>query len=403
MGEMLAGRYELIDLIDSGGTGAVWRIWDHRAGMLRAGKILRQSDADALLRFVRETSRRIEHSHVVAPDGWYGEDGRVMLTMPLVGGGSLATLMRDFGPLPLGWGVEALRQVLQGLTAVHEVGLVHRDVKPANILLEPTGQGHPVMRLADFGTSAAVDSPRMTQVGFVIGTPGFMAPEQARGADPDPRQDLYAAAVTVTLALTGQRADPDGTPPRLDVPQLAGPTGSALAGLLAMMLAPDPAARPATAHQALQLLDRVPGAHDLGLGTDPENPVEVFDQLGPLPEEFAGRVPSAPAPPADSADHAHRGHAENGPTRDGSTKELPGTPVTTPAPAQVFPQPSPAWAAPATANQPRWDPGFVAAPPAGPAPGADGPGRPGRIPVLTWVLLGFGLLCVAGAGVLLVV
>ena len=172
MGEMLAGRYELIDLIDSGGSGAVWRIWDHRTGALRAGKILRQGDADALLRFVRETSRRIEHSHVVAPDGWYGEDGRVMLTMPLVGGGSLATLMRDFGPLPLGWGIEVLRQLLQALTAVHDVGLVHRDVKPANLLLEPTGRGRPHLRLADFGTAAAVDAPRLIDRRWPPQSPG---------------------------------------------------------------------------------------------------------------------------------------------------------------------------------------------------------------------------------------
>lgn len=297
MGEMLAGRYELIDLIDSGGSGAVWRIWDHQQAALRAGKILRQSDADSLLRFVRETSRRIEHSHIAAPDGWYGEDGRIMLTMPLVGGGSLASLQQAVGRLPLGWGIEVLRQVLQALVAVHGVGLVHRDLKPANLLLEATGRGRPHLRLADFGTAAHLGAPRLTQAGFVIGTAGYMAPEYRRGAEPDPRQDLFAAGVVATSCLTGQTPAPDGSPLRLDDPVFSGPTGAPLAALLADLMHPDPARRPATADQALARLDAIPGSADLNLGADPSRPVEIVDRLGPLPVGF-GPGPAAARPPA---------------------------------------------------------------------------------------------------------
>ncbi|MBA2464894.1 MAG: protein kinase [Nocardioidaceae bacterium] len=147
MGEVFAGRYELVDVLDAGGVGTVWRAWDHRHACYVAAKVLRQSDGDSLLRFVRETSRRIQHPHVVTPLGWAGEDDRVLFTMPLVRGGSLAALLGDFGALPVGWAAELLRQSLSALEAVHAIGLVHRDVKPANLLLDATGSGLPHMML----------------------------------------------------------------------------------------------------------------------------------------------------------------------------------------------------------------------------------------------------------------
>ena len=107
-------------------------------------------------------------------------------------------------PLPVGWVCELLRQLLDALDAVHAAGLVHRDVKPGNVLLDATGAGRPHLWLSDFGAAAQVDGPRLTRADSVIGTPGYFAPEQVRGADPDPQQDVYAAAVVATQMLTGR-------------------------------------------------------------------------------------------------------------------------------------------------------------------------------------------------------
>lgn len=100
MGEVFAGRYELVDPIGRGGVGAVWRAWDHRRRRYVAAKVLQQSDAHTLLRFVREQALRIDHPHVLAPASWAADDDQVLFTMELVCGGSLAQVIGDYGPLP---------------------------------------------------------------------------------------------------------------------------------------------------------------------------------------------------------------------------------------------------------------------------------------------------------------
>jgi serine/threonine protein kinase len=298
VGEVFAGRYELVDVLGSGGVGTVWRVWDHRENGYRAAKVLRQSDSDSLLRFVRETSRHIDHPHVVAPCGWSGEDDRVLFTMPLVHGGSVAALLADFGALPVGWTVELLRQALAALVAVHEAGLVHRDVKPANLLLDATGRERPHLWLSDFGAAAQAGAPRLTRTDSVIGTPGYLAPEQLHGAEPDPRQDLYALGVVGLQLLTGRPPSSAGDLPVLAgeprcaaEPRRAGETVDALAGLLRSMTAIDPGQRPAAAAQALAGLDALPHAHDLAMGADPADPVEVFEHVPALPEGWTDQGP----------------------------------------------------------------------------------------------------------------
>lgn len=218
MGEVFAGRYELLDPVAVGGMGTVWRIHDRADDQVKAAKILRQSDAATLLRFVREQSMRIDHPHVVTPQSWAGMDDRVLFTMPLVRGGSVATLMSEYGALPLRWIGLLLDQALQALEAVHAAGIVHRDIKPANLLLEPTRRGVPHLRVTDFGIAVPLDEPRMTHASMVIGSPGYMAPEQWQGADPDPRQDLYALGLVGLEMLTGQRPPTDGGRPALPEP-----------------------------------------------------------------------------------------------------------------------------------------------------------------------------------------
>ncbi len=280
MGEVFAGRYELVDLLDEGGMGTVWRAWDSRDDVYRAAKVLKQSDSASLLRFVRETSWRIDHDHVVTPLGWAGEDDRVLFTMPLVRGGTVAMLIKDYGPLPPRWVITLLDQLLQALTAVHRVGLVHRDVKPGNLLLDATGTERPHLRLTDFGIAAAIDDPRMTRVGEVIGTPGYLAPEAAAGADPDPRQDLYAAGLVALELITGAKI----SPLRPEVPSAV--RDSPLGDLITALLTIDPAGRIDSSDQARAELAK------LTWWGDPGDGIEVFDHLAPLPP---GWGPDGPA------------------------------------------------------------------------------------------------------------
>ena len=185
---VIAGRYLVLDQIGAGGMGSVWRARDERSGEVVAVKVLGQHSAALLIRFVREQAVRVRHPHVVAPISWAADDDLVVLAMDLVGGGSVQDLLDEHGPLPVGYAAVLLEQLLQALAAVHAAGLVHRDVKPANLLLEPTGERRgPTCASGTSGSPAPIGDARFTTVPGAIGTEGYMAPEQARGgAAPDP-------------------------------------------------------------------------------------------------------------------------------------------------------------------------------------------------------------------------
>jgi serine/threonine-protein kinase len=271
VGEVFAGRYELLEPVAMGGMGTVWCVLDRADDQLKAAKILRQSDAASLLRFVREQSMRIDHSHVVTPQSWAGMDDRVLFTMPLVRGGSVSQLLKTYGVLPTRWTALLVDQTLQALEAVHAAGIIHRDVKPANLLLEPTGTRRPHVRLGDFGVAALIDEVRLTRFPGAIGTDGYMAPEQAHGAAPEPQQDLYALGVVGVQMLTGlsprnQKGVPDG----------------ALKPLLESLLQVDSEKRPESASAALDMLRAIGVPGGAPWQQDAEPP-EVFNQLTDVP------------------------------------------------------------------------------------------------------------------------
>lgn len=286
----VAGRYVLLDQVGAGGMGSVWRARDTRTGALVAVKVLGQHSAGLLARFVREQAVRVRHPHVVAPTGWAADDDLVLLAMDLVPGGSVQQLLDEHGPLPVGYAARLVEQLLMALAAVHAAGLVHRDVKPANLLLDPTDNtdvtdstgatgagyaGTPHLRLGDFGVAAPIADRRFTTVPGAIGTDGYMAPEQARGAPPEPCQDLYAVGRVGLQLLTGLP------------PSRQGEIGSSrLRPLLERLLVVDPEQRLASAEAALRLLRR------LDIPAEP-GPV-VVDRLPPLPAER--RAPAADWP-----------------------------------------------------------------------------------------------------------
>ncbi|MFD7628613.1 serine/threonine-protein kinase [Streptomyces sp. NPDC059851] len=343
MGEVFAGRYELIDPIGRGGAGAVWRAWDRRRRRYVAAKVLQQGDAHTLLRFVREQALRIDHPHVLAPASWAADDDKVLFTMDLVSGGSLAHVIGDYGPLPPRFVCTLLDQLLSGLAAVHAEGVIHRDIKPANILMEATGTGRPHLRLSDFGISMRKGEPRLTETDYVVGTPGYFAPEQLRGAEPDFAADLFAVGLVALYLLQGRKPDSTALVEQFlayGVPDVPEGVPAPLWDVIANLLQPDPQSRFKTATGVRRALAEA--VELLPPATPDADPVEVFDQLGPLPPGFgpqgpqdpagAQAAPSAPAPAQPAA---------------------PGTPTAFPVPPQAAP-PAPAPTAAATATAATW-------------------------------------------------
>ncbi|MGW7073241.1 protein kinase domain-containing protein [Streptomyces sp. NPDC054855] len=374
MGEVFAGRYELVDPVGRGGVGAVWRAWDHRRRRYVAAKVLQQSDAHALLRFVREQALRIDHPHVLAPASWAADDDKVLFTMALVAGGSLAHVIGDYGPLPPRLVCTLLDQLLSGLAAVHAEGVVHRDIKPANILLEATGTARPHLRLSDFGISMRMGEPRLTETNYVVGTPGYFAPEQMLGAEPDFTADLFAVGLVALYLLQGAKPDAKaliehfaahGTPgaPR-GVPE-------PLWQVVATLLQPDPQARFRTATGARKALN---SAAELLPEPGPDDEiVEIFDQLGPLPQGFGPDGPLTASPQPGFAPPSVAPSVPPPPRAAPQTGSFPLTPPPAPpqgtpsrgTPAQVTPPlGTPSQGTPAQERQPATPPTPTPPPPA---------------------------------------
>lgn len=315
MGQVIAGRFELIEHIASGASGAIWLATDRRRETLCAAKVLRQKDSGELLRFVREQGVRLDHPHLATPYGWAAEDDDVAIAMPLVRGGTLESALADHGAFSAGLTAALLMQLLDGLSHVHRAGWLHRDVKPANILLEATGTGRPHLRLGDFGTALRAEHPRFTEVGLVHGTPGYIAPEISVGGPPTMEGDLYAAGVVgLRMLFPAVRTDDDVATAREQLNPQHFP--EPLVRTLAALTDVEPNARRAAAQRAMDLL--APAAHLTTHHTAAGEPFEVFDQLpgpvappaflpAPVPEPAADRTVirgTATPPPAPARQRA---------------------------------------------------------------------------------------------------
>ena len=201
--------YHMLRPLGGGGMGNVYLARDEALNRIVAIKLITDrlaSEPAARSRFVREARAMaaVEHPHVVRVYGYGEADGRAYLVMEHVSGGSLADRLRRDGPLPLPDALATLRQVIDGLEAAWERQLIHRDVKPANILVEQKGHA----RVADFGLAKPLsvqgDSPSLTFTGLVIGTPHYISPEQARGEQVNFRTDIYSAGIVLYEMLAGE-------------------------------------------------------------------------------------------------------------------------------------------------------------------------------------------------------
>ncbi len=204
--ELLVGRYELRECVGSGGMGVVHRAHDRLLDRDVAVKVPNlDAGTGSRERFRREAraAARLNHPNVVSVYDWEERDDEAFLVMEYVDGPSLRQVVRDRGPLAVREAARIGEQVAAALAHAHSKGIVHRDVKPGNVLLAPDGTGaRTIAKVTDFGIARASESDTITDPGAVIGTAGYLAPEQVRGARVDGRTDIYALGVLLAT-LTG--------------------------------------------------------------------------------------------------------------------------------------------------------------------------------------------------------
>ena len=289
VGVVLEGRYRVAALIATGGMSAVYRGLDERLDRPVAIKVVDSryaGDQQFLTRFQLEARAvaRLKNPGLVAVHDQGLDSRHPFLVMELVEGGTLRELLRERGPMPPHAVAAVLRPVLGGLATAHRNGLVHRDVKPENVLISDDGD----VKIADFGLVRAVAEAGITSASVILGTAAYLSPEQVSSGDASPRSDVYAAGVLVYELLTGVTPFTGGTAlavayQRLDN-DVAAPS-SVISGVPPQF---DELVLRATARQAA---DRYADAHEMG-----DDLEAIVVELG-LPDF---RVPA----PRNSAQHA---------------------------------------------------------------------------------------------------
>ncbi len=204
VGDVLGGRYEILKLLGQGGMGAVYKAIDHEVDRFVALKVIRPelaSNPSILARFKQELllASQVTHRNVIRIYDLGEADGLRFITMEFVEGRDLRTLMAEKTKFSPGEAVEIIRQVCLALEAAHSAGVIHRDLKPQNIMQDSAGR----ILLMDFGLARTVDGDGMTQTGQLVGTMDYMSPEQALGKELDQRSDLFTLGLILYELLTG--------------------------------------------------------------------------------------------------------------------------------------------------------------------------------------------------------
>ncbi|MPY97236.1 MAG: protein kinase [Actinophytocola sp.] len=310
-GQLVAGHYRLVEHIGSGAMGVVWRAVDERLERSVAVKKvvgqqgLSEADrADLHRRAMREAkiAARLQHPNAIVVYDITEHEGDPCLVMEYLPSHSLSQLLAQHGTMSVAEACRVGEQMANALVAAHHAGIVHRDVKPGNILIEESG----VAKLTDFGISRAQGDITLTQTGLVGGTPAYIAPELARGADPSPSSDVFALGATLYHAIEGQSvygSNPNQlallhtaasgkiTPPRV---------ASSATALLMAMLRPEPGER-ISMQQAAERLAAVASG-----GGVPAPPPPVMPNQPPMEPQGNGQNPpwqrtrTAIAPAADA-------------------------------------------------------------------------------------------------------
>jgi eukaryotic-like serine/threonine-protein kinase len=293
---VVANRYALKTALGRGGVGVVWRAHDSVLGREVAVKEVvvppslpkaERRAAEAMVMREARAAARLNHPGAVTLYDVVHEQGLTFVVMELVEAPTLADWVQAEGPLPPGRVAEIGGELAGALEAAHRAGIVHRDVKPGNVMVAEDGG----VKLADFGVASLQGDPRLTATGLVIGSPSYMAPEQVRGAPSGPPADLWALGATLFYAVEGEPpfdkvaliptlaavVNEDPRPPRR-----AGP----LAPVIGALLAKDPAARPSAPKVRAWLTALV----DRARPTQPPGVVLVQGPSGAVP------LPPAPAP-----------------------------------------------------------------------------------------------------------
>ena len=346
--QIVADRYELLESVGRGGFGVVWRACDtllqrhvavkeiHIPGFLneedRAGlreKVLKEARAAA----------RLDHPGAVTVFDVIDDDGHPVIVMELVDAPNLSELVAEKGPVEPAEAARIGLEVLEVLSAAHARGIVHRDVKPGNVMVSDSGR----VRLGDFGVAAILDDPTVTNSGAITGSPAYMAPEQATNKGALPESDLWSLGATMYFAVEGRPPYDKGAPlPTLtsivqDPPRPPERAG-ALGPVLDALLVKDPAAR-LTAGQLRDRLARVATADPpVAAAATRSGDTMVIELDEPIEETVAEPAPVRIAEPAPVS------IAEPAPVT-----------VADPAPAPAPPQAPPVRPAPRVAAPPRRD------------------------------------------------
>jgi serine/threonine-protein kinase len=325
---VLGGRYELAERVGAGGFSEVWRATDLVLARPVAVKLPYPGftqDDEALARFRAEARNagRLSHGNVARVYDYGEPDGPnpPYLVLELIAGPPLSVLLRD-GPLAPEHTARLLAQAAAGLAAAHRAGLIHRDIKPGNLLIAPGG----TVKVSDFGISHAAGSAPLTGTGLVYGTPAYLAPERAAGASATAAGDLYSLGIVGYQCLTGELPFA-GNPlqlalahQELPLPPLPASVPAGLAALILALTAKDPAARPGSAAEVARCA--------AALATRPGT--------GRLP----ARLPAVPVP------------APRLPAQTSGPAQQPGG---TAPPGQALPGPvAPPWPAASPVAGPRW-------------------------------------------------